>query len=50
MKLALKCNFDKQHAEHVADLALQIYDQTEGFHQFDEVERELLNIQLSCMI
>jgi len=42
MKLALKCNFDKQHAEHVADLSLQIFDQIKDLHQLGEEERELL--------
>ncbi len=42
MKLALKCNFDRQHGEHVAELALQIFDQTRDLHHLGSVERELL--------
>lgn len=42
MRLALKCNFDKQHGEHVAELALQIFDQTRDLHGYGHGERELL--------
>jgi exopolyphosphatase/guanosine-5'-triphosphate,3'-diphosphate pyrophosphatase len=33
---------DWQRNEHVADLALQLFDQTQSIHQYDEFERDLL--------
>lgn len=42
VRLALKCNYDQQHAEHVAELALQLFDQTRKLHGMGDAERELL--------
>jgi len=40
--LAEQSGYDGAHALHVADLALQIFDQTKGLHGYDAAERELL--------
>ncbi len=40
--LAEKCNYDKIHCEHVAKLALQLYDNLINLHQLDNEYRELL--------
>ncbi len=38
------CQIDKRHAEHVRNLAVQIFDElkTHGLHSFSETDRELL--------
>lgn len=41
-KLVESCNFDKDHCEHVANLALQIFDQTKELHNLNSEEREYL--------
>jgi exopolyphosphatase / guanosine-5'-triphosphate,3'-diphosphate pyrophosphatase len=35
-------NVHLAHAQHVADLSLQIFDQLKGLHRFTDIERELL--------
>ena len=40
--LAERCNWDEPHARHVADLALQLFDQTAPLHDLDTTHRELL--------
>jgi len=40
--LAEKCNYDKIHCEHVAKLALQLYDNLINLHQLNNENRELL--------
>lgn len=42
MRLALKCKFDRQHAERVAALVLQLFDQTSHSHRLGGEDRELL--------
>ncbi|HCU24174.1 MAG TPA: exopolyphosphatase, partial [Deltaproteobacteria bacterium] len=42
LRLAAKCNYGKEHAEHSAKLALQIFDQTQKLHRLGAVDRELL--------
>lgn len=42
MTLAERSHVDRAHAEHVAALALSIFDQTEELHQLRTGERELL--------
>ncbi len=40
--LAEKCNYDKMHSEHIAKLALQIFDDLKNIHKLDSDHRELL--------
>jgi len=40
--LAEQSGYDGAHARHVADLALQIFDQTAELHGYNDAERELL--------
>jgi len=42
MELARRCNFDEAHAQHVARLALSLFDQTRSVHELDEGDEELL--------
>jgi exopolyphosphatase/guanosine-5'-triphosphate,3'-diphosphate pyrophosphatase len=42
MQLAKSCDFEEDHARHVADLALALFDQTKPLHDLGPVERELL--------
>jgi exopolyphosphatase/guanosine-5'-triphosphate,3'-diphosphate pyrophosphatase len=42
LKLAAKCDYDKNHAERVADLSLQIFDQAPMLHHLAASDRELL--------
>ncbi len=44
LKLGRSCRFDEQHARHVADLALELFDSGKeaGLHALGEWERELL--------
>lgn len=42
IELGRRCNFDADHAQQVAQLALQIFDQLQDFHGMDEEARELL--------
>jgi len=42
LKLAQKCDYDPQHAEQTARLALQIFDQTVSLHHLSAQDRELL--------
>ncbi len=42
MKIGRMYNFNEAHARHVADLALQIYDDLSPLHRLDEDSRELL--------
>jgi len=44
LQLARSCNFDEQHAWHVARLAQSLFDQLRelGFHRYGAKERELL--------
>jgi len=41
-RLAHKCDYERKHAEHVALLALKIFDQTQNLHQLNSTDRELL--------
>ena len=41
--LAESCKFDRSHCRHVADLSLQIFDQTKKLHGLSYKERELLD-------
>ena len=42
IELAERCNYRPAHAEHVARLALALFDATAGAHQLGNVEREWL--------
>ena len=42
MELARRCNFDEAHAQHVARLALSLFDQTRSVHELEERDEELL--------
>lgn len=42
LKLADKCDYDREHAEQVARLSLQIFDRTQVIHQLSSLDRELL--------
>lgn len=42
MELARRCHFDEAHAQHVARLALSLFDQTRAVHGLNEVDEELL--------
>lgn len=42
LKLATKCHYGKDHAEHTARLAMQIFDQTSSLHGLSGADRELL--------
>ncbi len=42
VELGRRCNFDEAHANHVATLALQIFDQLGRVHRLDRRYRELL--------
>jgi exopolyphosphatase/guanosine-5'-triphosphate,3'-diphosphate pyrophosphatase len=44
VELAERCNYQKEHAEHVALLALQLFDALAPLHQLDRSYRELLYI------
>jgi exopolyphosphatase/guanosine-5'-triphosphate,3'-diphosphate pyrophosphatase len=41
-QLAARCDDDPQHSEHVARLALELFDATAGFHGIDDSCRPLL--------
>lgn len=41
-QLAKNCAFEEEHARHVADLALSLFDQTKSLHDLGPCERELL--------
>lgn len=41
-QLAHKYESDWQHKSHVANLALQLFDQTQELHKYEDFERELL--------
>lgn len=43
LQLAKKCDYRVEHAQHVAQLALSIYDQLRRLHRMGLVERELLH-------
>ncbi|HEY1686167.1 MAG TPA: Ppx/GppA phosphatase family protein [Tepidisphaeraceae bacterium] len=40
--LGRRCNWHRGHAEHVTQLALQLFDQTRSLHGLTPIERELL--------
>jgi exopolyphosphatase/guanosine-5'-triphosphate,3'-diphosphate pyrophosphatase len=42
MELGRRCRFDEPHAQHVARLALSLFDQTRELHGLDESDEELL--------
>ena len=42
LELAQRCNYYSEHAEHVARLALALFDQTRALHGLTDHERELL--------
>lgn len=42
MHLAENLKFEKKHAEHTAELALSIFDQTKALHNLGDTEREYL--------
>ena len=42
IELAERCNYDADHARHIARLALALFDQTRAFHGMTEREREWL--------
>lgn len=42
LRLATQLDPDVAHAEHTADLALQLFDRTRELHDLNDVERELL--------
>ena len=41
--LAESCRFDKEHCEHVSELALQLFDQLNELHKLGHKEREYLD-------
>ncbi len=41
-QLARNCDFEEEHARHVSDLALSLFDQTKSLHELGPCERELL--------
>jgi exopolyphosphatase/guanosine-5'-triphosphate,3'-diphosphate pyrophosphatase len=41
-ELAERCNFSSEHAQHVARLAVALFDQTRAIHGLTDHERELL--------
>jgi exopolyphosphatase/guanosine-5'-triphosphate,3'-diphosphate pyrophosphatase len=42
LELAQRCNYFSEHADHVARLALALFDQTRAVHGLSDRERELL--------
>lgn len=42
LNLGRRCDWHRGHAEHVAQLALQLFDQTRSLHGLSSVDRELL--------
>jgi exopolyphosphatase/guanosine-5'-triphosphate,3'-diphosphate pyrophosphatase len=44
MELGRRCQFDEAHAQHVAHLALSLFDQTRSVHGLDETDEELLEL------
>ncbi len=44
LRLGRSCNFDEEHAQTVANLAIQLFDSAKqiGLHQLDEADKELL--------
>jgi exopolyphosphatase/guanosine-5'-triphosphate,3'-diphosphate pyrophosphatase len=42
MQLAKNCDFEEDHARHVAELSTAIFDQTKSLHDLGPCERELL--------
>jgi len=42
IELGRRCRFDEPHAQHVARLALSLFDQTRALHGLDESDEELL--------
>jgi len=40
--LARRCGSDIEHSQHVAVLALSLFDQTQALHQLDDSDREML--------
>jgi exopolyphosphatase/guanosine-5'-triphosphate,3'-diphosphate pyrophosphatase len=42
IELAERCNFDAPHAQHIARLALALFDQTRSIHGMTDREREWL--------
>ena len=42
LDLARRCDWHQLHAEHVAKLALQLFDQLKGIHNLDAKARELI--------
>jgi exopolyphosphatase/guanosine-5'-triphosphate,3'-diphosphate pyrophosphatase len=42
VELGRRCRFDEPHAQHVARLALSLFDQTRELHGLDENDEELL--------
>jgi exopolyphosphatase / guanosine-5'-triphosphate,3'-diphosphate pyrophosphatase len=42
IELAERCNYQAEHAQHVARLALALFDQTRGMHGLTDREREWL--------
>jgi exopolyphosphatase/guanosine-5'-triphosphate,3'-diphosphate pyrophosphatase len=42
IELAERCNYQAEHAQHVARLALALFDQTRGLHGLSDREREWL--------
>jgi len=48
IQLAERCGYRRDHAEQVARLALQLYDQLEPLHRLDPQYRELLRV--GCLL
>jgi exopolyphosphatase/guanosine-5'-triphosphate,3'-diphosphate pyrophosphatase len=42
IELGRRCHFDEAHGQHVARLALSLFDQTRELHGLDEADEELL--------
>jgi exopolyphosphatase/guanosine-5'-triphosphate,3'-diphosphate pyrophosphatase len=42
IELAERCGYAAEHARHVADLCLSMFDQTRGVHQLGDAQREWL--------
>ncbi len=42
IELAERCNYQAEHAQHIARLALALFDQTRGIHGLSDREREWL--------
>jgi exopolyphosphatase/guanosine-5'-triphosphate,3'-diphosphate pyrophosphatase len=42
-QLAIKCDYEKQHSEHVTSLALNLFDELKPLHKLTNADRFILN-------